>query len=112
MICPLCGRMVDGPPDWAEECYHNSTCDCGDYCIDFWDKEIQQEVVEMDIGLRTFKIIFDRAKRETQVLERFCSSQDRVDHEWTEHIITVAPFKQIPGAKELEAKIRIWMTFL
>lgn len=112
MICPLCARLVKGPPDWADEVYHNSSCDCGDYSIDFWDKEIQQEIVLMDIGMRQFKIIFDRAKNETQLLECFIESRGfSGDREWTEHIVTVPSIKNIPGTKELEQKIKMWITF-
>lgn len=112
MICPLCSKKIAGPPTWAVEVYHNSACGCGDYSIDYWDKEVQIETVELNLDMRTFKIVFDRLKNETKLLEYFVEYRGfGPDHEWTELIATMPPIKNIPGREELEAKIKIWMTF-
>lgn len=112
MICPLCNREVEDPPN-MEEVFATVECHCGDYKIEYWDKQIQKEVVEVwsENYDTEYKVVFDRAKNETQVLKICHSTHERQWDTWTEHLITVPAINTIPDAKTLLTKIKMWLVF-
>lgn len=111
MICPLCQETMDEPLV-KEELWSGETCQqCSAYEIQWWDGQIQFEAATIQLNNERYRVIFDHAKRETQIQIYKFHDKPIGGQEYTAHLLTLPYIANVPTAKELQRKLSVWLTF-